>query len=590
MKSLSIRNESPENLKDAKNATKQPSWSRLQEVTGKIEENSSWNTKAPNPQKAPLNYIENLGEWEATNKKYEEAIANKQLELAQVLSWYEDKQEELDRFKEAKSDLEIDLIKVMWSIANKLMEHNEFIAHIFNRIGINSEWNDFEEEAGSDVDEETESDKLVDVVETEKSKNDKLDGVVETEKPDYNKVVMWLDQIKSILSSAWLNIVFDNVSMGGDNTDDSESWDKEFFYTITSIIENFLEIVSQENWPKYKGLLNNDEIKQVDEIHSFVKEYCVKYLDLSYQIDIIDSKISQLDDEETSIGINYYNLKKEIEEMVKNAQELGETYFLNSYLSTKNVSFDDFVSTPLIEKQISHIIETNKKWLPIPKTILLYWKPNLWKTFAANVLASELWRPMYHIKSYDIFTWWFSDPNHMLDTIFNSVIKKKEPCIIFLDEIENFAQWYDGSPYSNLIENTIRHHVSKIKESNLDIIIIWAISEKIKVSPNLLKQDVFSKQIYFDTLPESRCADFINKIAQEDNITIWNDVDITKLVNNLKEGERNQEFLKKLINMAIDSHKLNDIDEDNIVLSLEDFEEALKYMWEYSRNIKGIWF
>jgi hypothetical protein len=57
--------------------------------------------------------------------------------------------------------------------------------------------------------------------------------------------------------------------------------------------------------------------------------------------------------------------------MGENMENLNETYFLNSYLSTKSASIDNFVSAPLVEKQISNIIELNKQGKPIPKTILL---------------------------------------------------------------------------------------------------------------------------------------------------------------------------------------------------------------------------
>jgi hypothetical protein len=57
--------------------------------------------------------------------------------------------------------------------------------------------------------------------------------------------------------------------------------------------------------------------------------------------------------------------------MGEKMENLNETYFLNSYLSTKSASIDNFVSAPLVEKQISNIIELNKQGKPIPKTILL---------------------------------------------------------------------------------------------------------------------------------------------------------------------------------------------------------------------------
>ena len=573
---INIRDEWPENSKETKNSPKQASWSRLQEVTGKIEENSSWDTQVPNPKKASLNYIENMGEWESTKKKYEDTIALKQLELASIMSSYENKWEELDRFRKAKSELEIELIKVMWSITNKLMEHNDFIKHIFDKLNINSDWVNIEDVDDGDEEIETEAENQLN--ETEKE--------IMNDNNDNNK----LAQLQNMLSTAWIiSIGLDSTSIAG-ITEDSEYLDQKFFDIVTSIIENFLEIVNQENRESNKTLLDDEEIKQVESIYSFIKGHSIKYLDLLYQINIIDSKIAMLDSEETNIGIDYYNWKKELEKLAEEFQVLSESYFLNSYLSTKNASLDDFVTSKLVEKQITHIIQACKEWQPIPKTILLYWKPNLGKTYAANVLATELWRTMYHIRSFDIFTWWFSDPNAMLDAIFNSVIKKKEPCIVFLDEIENFSQWYDWSPYSNLIENTIRHHISKIKESKLDIMIIWAISNRTKVSPSLLKQDIFSKQIYFDSLPEDKCIEFINMIAKADNINIWSDIDKEKFVKDLKDNEQNQEFLKKLIDEAIDFHKLDNWDVENITLTNKDFDEALRHMREYSRIFQGVWF
>ena len=119
--------------------------------------------------------------------------------------------------------------------------------------------------------------------------------------------------------------------------------------------------------------------------------------------------------------------------------------------------------------------------------------------------------------------------------------------------------------------------------------IIWAISDKNRISRNLLKQDVFSKQIHFDTLPQDRCADFIKQIAKEYDINL--NIDINKLINNLKDTDRNQEYLKKLLNMAIDCHRIGIEENNNITLSMEDFSIAMKYMSEYNRNIsQGIWF
>ena len=57
------------NVMDANSAQKSNS-QIIQELTGKIPENKSTDSSKPNPQKAPLNYIENMGEWEKAKKEF----------------------------------------------------------------------------------------------------------------------------------------------------------------------------------------------------------------------------------------------------------------------------------------------------------------------------------------------------------------------------------------------------------------------------------------------------------------------------------------------------------------------------------------
>ena len=370
-----------------------------------------------------------------------------------------------------------------------------------------------------------------------------------------------------------------------------DTWKWELLDDAEEIINKFLGITERDNWDKHKHKLNKTEIEWIENLRESLKKHCGNYLELLYQIDLIEAKIDKLENEENTLYSSYYNKVKEAKKMEEEMEKLNETYFLNSYLSTKSAPLESFVSDPLVEKQISNIIELNKQGKPIPKTILLCWSLNSWKSYAANVLATELWRKMYHIKSYDIFTWWFSDPNAMLDAIFTWAIKKKEPCIIFLDEIESYTQWYDGSPYERLLENTIRHHVSKIKESSLDIMVIWAVSDKKKVSPDLFKQDVFSQQIFFTWISKERAEVLFNKIIEEKGAKLWYDVNIHKLFEKkLKNMYIDPEYMKKIISFTIDFSKLNKSwDSENITLSLKDFNDAIDYI-EKNINASRLWY
>lgn len=621
MKTFNVHDESTnenQNTKNTTNSSKQTSASRLQDLSGKIEETKSSNTETPNPKKAPLNYIDNMWEWEDAQKKYTEEVTKKQHELTTILTTYEDKTDETDRFRVAKSDLEIKLAKVIWIIIDKLKEDEISLTKIFLKIWTsdiddNEELDDIESNEKEDPTEETTEDWDNNEENVDSKDEEQVD---ENWDEDNTSEDFWGNEkakaILNILKSSWFNvnsvqlIPIDKFKQGlwwvnlNEYTDLDEdleaklmkdSWYWESVDEAKELIDAFIRVVKPEYWNNFKKHLSKEEIEYIEKLHAQVKKQCKSYSELSRQIKLIDNKITELEFEEAKIYSEYYKWVMDAKKLSEDFEKTNEKYFLNSYLSTKNVSLDNFVSDPLVEKQIQNIIELNKHWKPIPKTILLYWSLNSWKTYAANVLASELWRKMYHIKSYDIFTWWFSDPNAMLDTIFTWAIKKKEPCIIFLDEIESFAQSYDGSAYKDLLENTIRHHVSKIRESNLDIMVIWAISDKNKVSKDLFKQDVFSKQIYFTWLTKERSEVLFNKMIKEKGIKLWDDVNIHKFFEKkIKNLSIDHEYMKKIISFAIDFHKLNESwDSDNITLSQNNLYEAIDFMFKHLNSSK-VWY
>lgn len=71
MKTFNVHDDSANdnsNTTNTTNSSKQASSSRLQDFSGKIEETKSSNTETPNPKKAPLNYIDNMWEWEEAQK------------------------------------------------------------------------------------------------------------------------------------------------------------------------------------------------------------------------------------------------------------------------------------------------------------------------------------------------------------------------------------------------------------------------------------------------------------------------------------------------------------------------------------------
>ena len=534
-----------------------------------------------------------------SSKKYVEDVAKKQQELVNILWTCDDKAEETNRFRAAKSELETRLLKTMWTIVDKLQNYEDFLIQIYTKIynsvsekdeTSESKETDDKQEKTENWNENLEEKEKINEENTENLDNKENEEIWDEEWDD-EEDEEWDEKtggksLFELLTELWVEVKVIPAEMMNQN-----SWKGKLLDNANEETTRFLSVIYKKNREKYKKLLDESEIQWMENLYESIKKQCNSYLELKCQIDLVSAKIDKLENEENVLNSSYYSWVKEAKKMEEDMEKLNETYFLNSYLSTKNAPLDNFVSDSLVEKQISTIIELNKQGKVIPKTILLCWSINSWKSYAANVLATELWRKMYHIKSYDIFTWWFSDPNAMLDAIFTWAIKKKEPCIIFLDEIESYTQWYDGSPYQNLLENTIRHHVSKIRESSLDIMVIWAISDKKKVGPDLFKQDVFSQQIFFTWLDKEKAEVLFKKLIEEKGVKLLEDVNIHKLFEKrLKNMHIDPEYMKKIIAFTIDFSRLNkSLDPDNITLSQKDFDDAIDYI-EKNINASKVWY
>ena len=80
-------------------------WSSRVELAEIQNELNKAVSSAPNPSKAPLNYIDNMDEREKSQKEHDKKIREKQQELAVVLQASDNKSDEIDvfRYKRQKS-------------------------------------------------------------------------------------------------------------------------------------------------------------------------------------------------------------------------------------------------------------------------------------------------------------------------------------------------------------------------------------------------------------------------------------------------------------------------------------------------------
>ena len=504
-----------ERTPNIENVSQSKWWSGRVELAEIQNELNKTVSSTPNPSKAPLNYIENMDEREKSQKEYDKKVREKQQELAIILQISEDKLEEISEFRKEKAKIDIEIQKTIWSFCNKLHPYVDFLNEVTDAI---NEWMQNITNPNQDSKQESVEEPQKYRVKVKLDNELTLEQKEELEQEIFSQLYeQWIDSKDTVIdyeinSSEELRKAIEEIrntedgeiaedlAITGNESDEIElggqgliNEDSEIQQNIPSILSMYFQLTNENSRKFFKSLLDDQYVKKMEDLVENMKDLENRYKELWYQSLCLSEKIDRLEEESSKIDETSLKYENDILSMVNSKEERDQNFFLDSYKSTKHIPIDNFVATPVVKKQINHILNLYKKWLPIPKTILLYWGHNLWKTYAANVLSSELWLDMYHIKSYDIFNSEYTDPAEMLKAIFNLAVRKNQPCIIFLDEMEKFSGGSEWSPYQKVLENTLRHHISKIKESNRDIIIIWAISEWWKLDPSLLKQDVFHK-------------------------------------------------------------------------------------------------
>ena len=252
-------------------------------------------------------------------------------------------------------------------------------------------------------------------------------------------------------------------------------------------------------------------------------------------------------------------------------------YLWNEAFLKDSVLWDD------IDSQLRNIIDMYKNkdyveshWLSLPKTLLLFGWPSSWKGFAAKLLATEMWRKMYMLKSEDI--WGLGDPMETLWAIFSLIEEKKEPCIVFLDEIDKIMEIVKDPNYQESLWSVILKNISRFKNSDLDILIIWAISNKNIVDDRFFKYENFEKQLFLSELDREKKWKMFEILVQKysDKGIDFSSLDKQKIVDRLSFP---QDGIKELVKNAVENAVIRNLWEWWEIQVLDsDFEKAFNFL------------
>ena len=285
-------------------------------------------------------------------------------------------------------------------------------------------------------------------------------------------------------------------------------------------------------------------------------------------------------------------LEAKVNKSTEKIRDLLYWWWLEQCLYLWNEAFlEDSVLWEDIDSQLRNIIDMykNKDYveshgLSLPKTLLLFGWPSSWKGFAAKLLATEMERKMYILKSEDI--WGLGDPMETLWAIFSLIEDKKESCIIFLDEIDKIMEIVKDPNYQESLWNVILKNISRFKNSDLDILIIWAISNNDMVDDRFFKYENFEKQLFLSELDKEKKWRMFEILVKKygDKGIDFSSLDKQKIVDRLTFP---QDGIKELVKNAVENAVTRNLWKwwDIQVLD-SDFEKAFNFL-DSAKNQKN---
>jgi hypothetical protein len=137
------------------------------------------------------------------------------------------------------------------------------------------------------------------------------------------------------------------------------------------VVDQYLQLINPDKFEDVLKMLKYSERFKLKKLEKELRELVEQYYILFNKINILSGRIESIQNEYYKLSDETDFIQDDLDNKTVEMNDKNRAYFLNKYVSIKKSLFENFVSTPLIEKQIANIIELGKRKQKIPKTILL---------------------------------------------------------------------------------------------------------------------------------------------------------------------------------------------------------------------------
>ncbi len=178
---------------------------------------------------------------------------------------------------------------------------------------------------------------------------------------------------------------------------------------------------------------------------------------------------------------------------------------ISDMMSFRKSSFENVgglkgVKSEITDSMIGPLLrpEMSRKYGVVPpKGMILFGPPGCGKTLLMRVIATELNVEMIGVKCSDVMSKWYGESENLINDLFK-IAREKQPCLLFLDEIDAIAKRRDFYSADDVTPRLLSIMLSEMDgmDEFSGIIIIAATNKPELVDPALLRPGRFDKVMY----------------------------------------------------------------------------------------------
>ena len=184
-----------------------------------------------------------------------------------------------------------------------------------------------------------------------------------------------------------------------------------------------------------------------------------------------------------------------------------------------------------VQKPLEHPEYYRKQGVGIENSVLLYGPPGVGKSYIAKCFAGELGYKYAEIHASDVASKWVGEAPKNLRRLFDEA-RERQPCVIFLDEIDALATGRDSGPRKT---NTERQVVTELLQQmqnvqGSEILVTSGTNKPEELDGALLRSGRFNEKFHIPPpVPEVR-KDILRVQLEDGGRSVdWNSIDWSKL-------------------------------------------------------------